>query len=93
MAAMTGAERQRRYLERLKAGEKRVKYRKPQDRRSRGRRWADAVEMLRQIAEEVRAHRDGMPPGIAESPFADELEAFANMAEDWLEGVPDYPER
>lgn len=91
--AMDGAERQRRYIDRLKGGKPVVRYRKPQDRRSRARRWADALEELRAVAEEVRSQRDNMPPGIAESAHADELDAFANEAEGWLEGAPDYPER
>ncbi len=46
--ALTPAEKQRRYRERLKAGNRPVRYRTPRDRRSRAQRWCDAV------AEEAR---------------------------------------
>lgn len=91
--AMDGAGRQRRYMERLRGGKPAVRYRRPQDRRSRAKRWADALEELREITAAAREQRDNMPPGIAESAHADELDAFANQAEGWLDGAPEYPER
>ena len=45
---LSNAERQRRHRERLKAGQSpdRVRYRRPKDRRSKARRWSDAVQEL-----------------------------------------------
>jgi hypothetical protein len=89
----SGAERQRDYMERLRGGKPAIRYRKPQDRRSRATRWADALATLQQVVEEARKQRENMPPGIAESAYADELDTFTNEAEGWLERAPEYPAR
>ena len=52
--ALTPAEKQRRYRERLKAGAAPVHIPKPRDRRSRPQRWCDAVAELRALQEHYR---------------------------------------
>ena len=52
--ALTNAERQARYRERRKAGESRIRYRRPADRRSRPQQWNDAVQTLLELQEQYR---------------------------------------
>ena len=65
--ALTNAERQARYRERRKAGESRVRYRRPADRRSRPQQWNDAVQTLLALQDQYRAWRDALPGSLAGS--------------------------
>ena len=59
--ALTNAERQARYRERRQAGESRIRYRRPADRRSRPQQWDDAVQTLLALQDQYRAWRDALP--------------------------------
>ncbi len=52
--ALTNAERQARYRERRQAGEARLRYHRPADRRSRPQQWNDAVQMLLALQDQYR---------------------------------------
>lgn len=54
---MTSAERQCRYRERRAAGEPARTFQRSKDRRSRPRRWADALAELRTLQAEYEAWR------------------------------------
>ena len=64
---LSNAERQRRHRERLKAGQPppRVRYRRPKDKkRSKARRWTDAVQELLDLQAEYQAWLDGLPENL-----------------------------
>ncbi len=69
--ALTPAEKQRRYRERLKAGHRPVITRKPRDRRSRPQRWRDAVSELRTLQEHWRDCLD--------TPYGERLQIIADV--------------
>jgi hypothetical protein len=78
--ALTPAERNRAYRERLKAERPVVvRFRKPADRRSRQQQWADAVQTLLSVLDAYQDWRDALPPGVAESPTADRLDAVLEL--------------
>ena len=76
--ALTPAEKQRRYRERLKAGAPRVRTRKPRDRRSRPQRWHDAVAELRALQEHYRDCLDKLPNALCDTPYGERLQAIAD---------------
>ena len=82
---MTGAERQRRYRERRAGSEPVRTFQRPKDRRSRPRRWADAVEDLRTLQGEYEAWREQLTEGQAGSPTADLLESVCDIDLDVLD--------
>ena len=53
----------------------RIRYRQPTDRRSRPKRWADAVATLADLLDDYQAWRD--PASLADSAIADRLAADA----------------
>ena len=63
---LSNAERQRRHRERLKAGQRlpRASYRRPKDRRSKARRWSDAVQELIDLQAEYQAWLNGLPENL-----------------------------
>lgn len=73
---MSGAERQARYLAKLKIDAKPVilKYRRPRDRRSRAKQWEDAAAVLTDILEFCQDWRDRLPKGLVNSPLGDRLD-------------------
>ena len=86
---MSNAERQRRYRERLKAGQPppRVRYRLPKDKRPRARRWTDAVQELADLQAEYQAWLDSLPENLQASPVAEQLEAICDLDLDSLQEV------
>ena len=50
--------------ERQAAGEPSVRYRKPKDRRTRQRRWRDAVQELFDIQADCQVWLDNLPEGF-----------------------------
>ena len=72
--ALTNAERQARYRERRKAGESRIRYRRPADGRSRPQQWNDAVQTLLALQDQYREWRDALPESLAGSATAELLE-------------------
>ena len=87
--ALSNAERQRRYRERLKAGQapSRVRYRRPKDRRSKARRWSDAVQELADLQAEYQAWLDSLPENLRSSAVAEQLEAICDLDLDALQEV------
>ena len=72
--AMSSAERQRRYRQRLKAGDKAVQDRRPKDRRSRPKRWDDAVQTLIDLQDHYRNWLDQLPQSLHGSVLHERLE-------------------
>ena len=85
--ALTNAERQARYRERRKAGESRLRYRRPADRRSRPQQWNDAVQTLLELQEQYRQWRDVLPESLAGSGTAELLEQVCDLDLSVLEAV------
>jgi len=83
--AMTNAERQARYRERRKAGESRLRYRRPADRRARPQQWTDAVQTL--LQDQYREWRDALPESLAGSATAALLEQVCDLDLSALEAV------
>ena len=81
--ALTNAERQARYRERRKAGESRIRYRRPADRRSRPQQWNDAVQTLLELQEQV----PGVAGRLAGSATAELLEQVCDLDLSVLEAV------
>ena len=84
----SGAERQRRYRVRLAAGEPIRRFTTvvaSGRRRTRLRRWADAVEELRTLQAEYEAWRDGLPKSLAESRTAELLDGVCDLDVDALD--------
>lgn len=74
--ALTNAQRQQRYRERRKEQQPAVKYRRPQDRRSRPERWRDAVQTLIDLQAEYQDWLDGLPDNLQASAVAERLQAI-----------------
>lgn len=85
--ALTNAQRQRRYRERHKAQQPRLRYRTPQDRRPRAQRWHDAVRTLLDLQGEYQAWLDNLPDNLLESALAHKLEAVCTLDLAELESV------
>ena len=85
--ALTNAERPARYRERRKAGESRIRYRRPADRRSRPQQWNDAVQTLLELQEQYREWRDALPESPAGSATAELLEQVCDLDLSVLEAV------
>lgn len=83
--ALSNAERQRRYCERRHAQQPRIHYRRPQDRRSRLQRWADAVETLRQLQAEYHDWLDNLPGSLQDSALAEKLQTVCDLDLDELD--------
>ena len=85
---LSNAERQRRYRERLKAGQSlsRVRYRAPKDRRSKAQRWSDAVQELVDLQAEYQAWLDSLPENLESSAVAERLEDICDLDLDSLQG-------
>jgi hypothetical protein len=78
--ALTPAERNRAYRERLKAEKPVViRYRKPTDRRSRPKLWADAVETLLTVLDGYQDWRDNLPDSLADSAIAERLDTVIGL--------------
>ncbi|HLY58252.1 MAG TPA: hypothetical protein VKS60_22010 [Stellaceae bacterium] len=82
--AKSNAERQRAFRARRAAGEPTAPRGKGVGRRSRPKRWSDAVGELRDLVAEYEAWRDNLPPSLEESALAEKLDAIIA-----LEGVID----
>jgi hypothetical protein len=63
---ISSAERQRAYINRLKAGvPTTAKPRKPFERRSKPKRWADAVAELLSLLDGYQEARDNLPDSLS----------------------------
>ena len=85
--ALSNAQRQRRYRERHQAAPPQVRYRRPQDRRSRPQRWQDAVRTLLELQDEYQAWLDNLPDNLTESVLAHKLEAICLLDLAELESI------
>ena len=72
---------------RRKAGESRIRYRRPADRRSRPQQWNDAVQTLLELQEQYREWRDALPQSRARSATAELLEQVCDLHVSVLEAV------
>ena len=77
--ALSPAEKQRRYRERLKAGARPVHYRCPRDRRSRLQRWKDAVEILIALQEHYRTWLEALPESLHDTTVHAMLETISDL--------------
>lgn len=77
--ALSSAERQRRYIARLKAGAPLVQYKRPTDRRSRPQRWTEAVETLRALQSEYQEWFDNLPESLHDSTLAEKLQEVCEL--------------
>ena len=80
--ATSNAERQRRYRARLAAGEPIRQFTTVPvvgRRRTRLRRWADAVEELRTLQAEYETWRERLPESLADSRTAELLEGVCDV--------------
>jgi len=85
--ALTDARRQARYRARRTAGESRVRYRRPADRRSRPQQWNDAVQTLLALQDQYRVWRDALPESLAGSVTAAMLDDVCGLDLSGLEAV------
>lgn len=83
--ALSNAERQKRYRQRLQARQPRVRYVRPRDKRSRPQRWAEAVETLRELQEEYQSWLDNLPESLQSSVLAEKLEEVCALDIDQLD--------
>lgn len=80
--ALSNAERQARFVARLKAGIAPTKRAKtPQDRRSRPQRWKDAVAELHACLDAWQEAREAVPEALAEGAYALKLDAMLELQE------------
>ncbi len=85
--ALTPAEKQRRYRERLKAGAPRHRTRSPRDRRSRPQRWRDAVAELRALQEHYRDCLDKLPEALCDTLYGERLQAIVDVDIETLQEI------
>jgi len=80
--ALASGKRQRAYISRLKAGIPTAsKPRKPIDRRTKPKRWDDAVAELLTLLYGYRETRDNPPDGLAETAYLENLDAILGLRE------------
>jgi hypothetical protein len=79
--ALSGAERQARLRAKQAAGDKPVRYRRPTDRRSRPRQWADAIDTLQRCLDAYQTWRDGLPENLVETPIGARLDELLELRE------------
>ena len=85
--ALDAAGKQRRYRERRKAGMPPVRYRRPQDRRSKPQRWRDAVEVLLTLKADYREWFDNLPENLLVTSLGKKLQAIAELDLEPLQGI------
>jgi hypothetical protein len=79
--ALSNAERQARYRARREAEHAApvLRYRRPNDRRSRTQRWRDAVAELLALQAEYAAWQDALPETLADTATAQALQAIVEL--------------
>jgi hypothetical protein len=79
---MSSAERQRAYIQRLKAGiPSALKPRRPVDRRTKHQRWDGAVAERLTLLEGYQEARDNLPDCLAETTYVEKLDAMLELRE------------
>ena len=81
---MTNAERQARYRAVRAAALPVIQYRRAADRRSRARRWYDAVDVLIALQGEYAAWLDALPETLRDSATGEALQAIVELDLDEL---------
>jgi hypothetical protein len=81
---MTNAERQTRHRAARAAARPVIHYRRAVDRRSRARRWRDAIAALIALQAEYRAWLEALPNNLQESATAEALQAIEELDLDEL---------
>ena len=86
---LSSAERQARYRARRLAEKSPplLRYRRPADRRSRSRRWSDAVAELLTLQAEYAAWSDTLPDSLRDSATAEGLQAIIDIDLDDLAAI------
>ncbi len=77
--AMSDAERQARHRAARAAGVPAVRSHRPLGRRSRARRWLDAVAELTALQDRYAAWLDAMPDNLLDSATAEALQAIRDL--------------
>ena len=81
---MTKAERQARHRAARAAAQPVIQYRRAADRRSRARRWSDAVAVLVALQGEYAAWLDALPETLHDSATGEALQAIVELDLDEL---------
>jgi len=76
---MTDAERQTRCRAARAADRPIIRFRRPADRRSRAKRWRDAVDELVQLQAEYQAWLDALPETLQDTATAEALRAVCDL--------------
>ena len=77
--AMTNAERQARYRAARAADAPMIRSHRPADRRSRVKRWHDAVAQLTELQQQYGDWLEALPANLQESLLADALQAICDL--------------
>ncbi len=86
--AMTAAERQAKFREAHTGGATpKIRYRRPNDRRSRPQRWRDAVAELVALQNDYQEWLDSLPANLAKSAVAEALSSICDLDLSELESV------
>jgi len=85
--ALTNAERQRQYRERLKANAPKIHYvtKLQKGKPSRVQRWQEAVETLRELQTEYQEWFDNLPESLQDSTLAEKLQGVCDLDIDELD--------
>ena len=84
---MTNAERQARYRAARAVARPVIHYRKAADRRSRVRRWHDAIAVLLTLQAEYRAWLQTLPENLQDGATAEALQAIDELDLDELQAI------
>jgi hypothetical protein len=84
---MTNAERQARHRAARAAARPVIQYRRAADRRSRARRWSDAVAVLVALQAEYAAWLDALPETLRDGATGEALQAIVELDLDDLTAV------
>jgi hypothetical protein len=78
---LSNAERQARYRahRQSQSPSPPIRYRRPQDRRTRPQRWRDAIAELLTLQGEYAAWMDALPDSLRNSPTADALQVVIDL--------------
>jgi hypothetical protein len=76
---LSNAERQARHRARRQSPQPQVRYRRPQDRRSRPQRWTDYVAELLAMQAEYRTWNEVLPESLRDTPTGEALQAIADL--------------
>jgi|SRR5271167_3613853 len=85
--AMTAAERQARFRATHADQTPRIRYRRPAERRSRARRWQEAVAELVALQDDYRTWLDALPQNLEASATAEALRAICDLDLSYIESV------